>query len=175
MFCVFLKLRSEEDAEYMKQLLHYKTWCQVFSFFLISSLVLQVKLLHCLKLKIVGKSSRVSYTFSFLYFSSTLNPSHYCTPKAKYKLYSRRFLFPVSPMLSTSIVTAINSFVRGAHGKQENTNSQDSGCIKVESLFLDKIDVVSSYILWLEYVLKHALLCHHKIYIITRHVQISLF
>lgn len=78
---------------------------------------------------------------------------------------------------STLIVTIIISCAMWGTHRKENweAQTQDSGCIKVESLFHVKIDVVSSYILWLEYVFKHALLCHHKIYIITRHEQISLF
>jgi hypothetical protein len=42
-------------------------------------------------------------------------------------------------------------------------------------LSLQLLPAPQSPLLWLEYVLKHALLCHHKIYIITRHEQIFLF
>lgn len=169
----------KKDRKKVKQLLHYETWCQVFSFLFFILPCFQLKLPHCLKMNIVGKSSRVSSTFSFLYlFLSTLNPSHYCMPKAKYKLYSTwlSLLFSLFPNSRLSLLLRSSSY-------DVNTTTHRSKIQNISSRFrmhkswklISRQDwCCLSYISWVEYVFKHAFLCHHKIYIITRHEQISL-
>lgn len=102
--------------------------------------------------------------FHFYHFFLPRILPNYRLPEAKHKL--------LSTGLSPVFLRRFNISLFRRH------RARSRRCIKLKAFNTSPPRLMPSffsYVLWLEYVFKHALLCRHKIYIITRQEQILFF
>lgn len=111
-----LVMKLLKEGKNLKQLLHYKD--VKFSCSVLRSLTEIAPAPIVLRWNLVGKSSRVFSTFSFYIFSA-LNLSHYCMPKAKYKLHSTGLSLLSSPDFHCFAIIAVCR-ARLAYSKTED-------------------------------------------------------
>lgn len=105
--------------------------------------------------------------FHFYHFFLPRILPNYRLPEARHKL------------LSTGLsLVFLRRFRISLFRRHRVADAQSRGCIKLKAFNTSPPRLMPSffsYVLWLEYVFKHALLCRHKIYVITRQEQILFF